>query len=151
MALRPNVSNALVVASLVTLTSVVPALADHEFDGLDIRYGASLYATNCSVCHGAKLEGHPNWRVRNADDSLPAPPHDESGHTWHHDNAYLFNYTKYGGAAVMSRMGFDDMRSGMPPFANQLDDDAIWAVLAFIRSTWPEDIQSIQAQRNVDH
>ncbi|MEM7376367.1 MAG: cytochrome c [Pseudomonadota bacterium] len=131
--------------------SHTPVRADHELESRDIRFGESVYATHCAVCHGAQLEGQPDWRVRKADGSLPAPPHDKTGHTWHHDNTYLFTYTKYGGAAVMARLGFEDMRSGMPAFGTALDDDAIWAVLAFIRSTWPDDIKAIQAERNPDH
>ncbi len=36
----------------------------------------------------------------------------------------------------------------MPAFADQLSDREIWAVLAFIKSRWPADIQPAQQQRN---
>ena len=84
--------------------------------------GAALYAENCASCHGADLEGQPNWREANADGTLPAPPHDETGHTWHHDDAYLFDYTKHGGAAVLKAMGIDNVPSAMPGFADQMSD-----------------------------
>ncbi|MEM6986150.1 MAG: c-type cytochrome [Pseudomonadota bacterium] len=127
------------------------AIADHELQDRDLRVGQSLYTQHCAVCHGAALQGQPDWRVRNPDGTLPAPPHDETGHTWHHENGYLFTYTKYGGTAVMARMALQDMRSGMPAFGSVLPDEAIWAVLAFIQSTWPEDIKAIQAERNPLH
>jgi hypothetical protein len=45
---------------------------------------------------GANLEGQPNWKERQANGRLPAPPHDASGHTWHHPDAQLFGITKQG-------------------------------------------------------
>ena len=61
-------------------------------DSLDVvTHGAQIYAAACASCHGADLEGQPNWRFRNADGRLPAPPHDETGHTWHHDTIALFH------------------------------------------------------------
>jgi len=69
---------------------------------------------------------------------LPAPPHNAKGHTWHHDNALLFNYTKLGGAGVLAAMGIADFNSGMPPFDGIIPDEEIWDIIAFIRSIWPE-------------
>ena len=51
---------------------------------------ASLYAENCASCHGAKLEGQPDWRSPGPDGVMPAPPHDRTGHTWHHGDGMLF-------------------------------------------------------------
>jgi len=72
------------------------AIADHELDNRDIAAGRVLYAENCAVCHGAKLEGQPDWRTPGEDGLLPAPPHDASGHTWHHDTAMLFDFPPNG-------------------------------------------------------
>ena len=112
-----------------------------------VALGQTVYADHCSECHGKNLEGEPNWRVRNADGVLPAPPHDETGHTWHHGDDLLFNYTKGGGQKIAGP-GFT---SGMPPFEDVLSDKEIWAALAFIKSRWPERIlrrqQSITARR----
>lgn len=36
--------------------------------------------------------------------------------------------------------------SDMPAFAGTLSDKAIWAVLANIKSRWPERIQAIQSE-----
>lgn len=102
--------------------------------------GLAVYAAQCAACHGAKLEGQPNWKTPNADGSLPAPPHDASGHTWHHPDAVLFRIIRLGGQAV-APPGFV---SGMPAFADKLDDREIRAVLAFIKSTWPGDIRARQ-------
>jgi mono/diheme cytochrome c family protein len=103
-------------------------------DAERVERGARLYAEYCAACHGAGLEGQPNWRERLPEGGLPAPPHDETGHTWHHEDQVLFDYTKFGGQQVVGP-GFE---SNMPGFGEDLSDEQIWAVLSFIKSTWPE-------------
>lgn len=82
---------------------------------------------------------------------MPAPPHDETGHTWHHDNQLLFAYTRLGGQELLAQRGITDFKSGMPGFKDSLTDDDIWDVLAFIRSTWPQEIRAAHAARNPPH
>ena len=109
-----------------------------------VAWGSEIYARSCASCHGAELQGEPNWTVRKADGTLPAPPHDATGHTWHHSDAQLFEMTKWGTAAVVGS-GYP---SNMPGFSDKLVDEEIWAVLAFIKSDWPDDIQAVQARRS---
>jgi mono/diheme cytochrome c family protein len=99
-----------------------------------VAHGSTLYNENCASCHGADLEGQPAWRSPNADGRLPAPPHDASGHTWHHSDEQLFAITKFGTAAVVGN-GYE---SDMIGFGDSLGDDGIRAVLDYIKSTWPE-------------
>ncbi len=108
-----------------------------------VARGSAVYAESCASCHGTSLEGQPNWRQRKADGTLPAPPHDETGHTWHHSDVQLFEVTKWGTEAVAGGGYKSDMRG----FADELDDADIWAVLAYIKSRWPADIQAEQARR----
>lgn len=105
-----------------------------------VALGQRVYAENCAECHGKNLEGEPNWRMRKADGTLPAPPHDRTGHTWHHGDDLLFSYTEKGGAAL----GGPGFKSAMPAFGDVLSDRDIWAVLAFIKSRWPEAIRNRQ-------
>ena len=72
---------------------------------------------------------------------MPAPPHDASGHTWHHADRPLFTITKLGVGAVVP-----DYESDMPAFEGILSDDEIVAVLAWIKSTWPERERGFQAE-----
>ena len=102
-----------------------------------------MYGQHCALCHGANLEGEPDWRQRKTDGTLPAPPHDETGHTWHHSDELLFRLTRDGLGAIAG----DDYRSAMPAYAGILSDQEIWAVLAYIKSRWPVEIQEMQAQR----
>ena len=138
---------------LVSLVLLLPALAfaDHELENRDLRKGRALYAKHCASCHGARLEGQPNWRRPGKDGIRPAPPHNETGHTWHHDNQYLFDYTKLGGKAQFEARGLPETESGMPGSAEDLTDDAIWDILAYIRSTWSDRIRRIQATTNPRH
>ncbi len=60
-------------AGLLALTAT-PAFAGHELDNRDIGNGRALYMEHCASCHGARLEGQPNWRSAGPDGVLPAPP-----------------------------------------------------------------------------
>jgi mono/diheme cytochrome c family protein len=119
-------------------------------DAAQVALGAKLYAQHCGACHGMKLEGQPNWRSRQANGRLPAPPHDESGHTWHHPDQVLFAITRNGLVAPYAPKGY---QSDMPAFAGALSDAEIWAVLAYIKSHWtsPEVLQAReQITRNAE-
>ena len=106
-----------------------------------VAFGQDLYAANCASCHGVNLDGQLDWRRRNEDGRMPAPPHDASGHTWHHADRQLFTITKLGVGAVVP--GYE---SDMPAFEGILSDDEITAVLAFIKSTWPDPERGFQAE-----
>jgi mono/diheme cytochrome c family protein len=126
--------------------AVLSALAmafwkQHGHHELSLATGRIIYDQHCAACHGRNLEGQPNWRERPPNGRLPAPPHDASGHTWHHPDDVLFGITKHGIGAY-APAGYE---SDMPGFDGKLTDDEIRAVLAFIKSTWPPDIQARQA------
>lgn len=107
--------------------------------------GEAIYADHCARCHGASLEGQPNWRMRAADGKLPAPPHDETGHTWHHPDRVLFEIVKSG---LVPPHAPADYQSDMPAFGDLLSDHQIQAVLSYIKSRWPADVQAHQADIN---
>ena len=113
---------------------------------VDIESGQALYGEYCAVCHGANLEGQPDWQSPDEDGRLPAPPHDESGHTWHHADSLLFEYAKFGGKVAMANLGIE-FDSAMPGFDDELSDEDLRNILAFIKSTWPEQIREFQAER----
>jgi mono/diheme cytochrome c family protein len=119
-------------------------------DPAKVALGAKVYAQQCAVCHGAKLEGQPNWRMRLPNDRLPAPPHDESGHTWHHPDHVLFAITKNG---LVPPYAPKDYESDMPAFAGKLSDEEIWAVLAYLKTHWTSaDVLAARAEmtRNLE-
>ena len=108
-------------------------------DANAVALGATVYQQNCASCHGVNLEGQPDWRSPGEDGRLPAPPHDASGHTWHHDGEALFQLTKYGVGALIND---PDYASNMPIYDGVLSDDEILAVVSYIKSTWPDDIRA---------
>ena len=133
-----------VAAALATATL---ALVGYRMAGGDgsgqVARGRAVYAQYCAACHGADLQGQPNWQSPLPSGRMPAPPHDASGHTWHHSDQELFTITKKGMAAVVP-----DYQSDMPAFEAALSDEEIEAVLAFIRSTWPRQERDYQAERS---
>lgn len=93
--------------------------------------GEELYQQKCASCHGADLSGDPDWRTPNPDGSYPPPPHDSSGHTWHHPDRVLLE---------IIRDGSDLPQSRMPAFGDRLDDGEIEGILEFIKANWdPEE------------
>ena len=128
--------------TIATLWSilVIPAAMAVELkpdDKAVVTQGKSIYRSQCAVCHGRSLRGQARWQKRRANGKLPAPPHDKSGHTWHHPGSVLFNITKFGPAQLIG----SDYKTDMPGFKDLLSDNEIIAVLSYIKSTWPEDIR----------
>ncbi|NGR06577.1 cytochrome c [bacterium SGD-2] len=111
-----------------------------------VASGRVLYMSHCAACHGAALEGQPNWRERRENGRLPAPPHDESGHTWHHPDWVLFDITRNG--LVPGHTAPPGYESDMPAYAGILSDDEIIAILAYIKSTWSPEIRTLHDEVN---
>ena len=109
-----------------------------------VARGSAIYGQYCASCHGANLEGQPNWKAELPEGGRPAPPHDASGHTWHHADELLFAIVQQGPASST----LPGYIYRMPAFGEVLSDDEIWAVLAYIKSTWPPEIQAAQEQVN---
>jgi mono/diheme cytochrome c family protein len=136
----------LLVGTLVSAIRNSPvSLADPE-NTAQVALGRAVYATHCAACHGVRLEGQPSWRDRLANGRMPAPPHDATGHTWHHPDGVLFGIAKEG--LVPGKYAPRGYQSDMPAFGGALRDEEIWAVLAYIKSTWPA--RELAHQREVD-
>ena len=88
--------------------------------------GAAVYTANCIGCHGDR-DGTGGISA--------APRHDETGHTWHHPDAQLFDWVLNGKA------GF----SQMPAFIDTLSEEQVESVLAYIKTWWAEDQRTSQA------
>lgn len=121
--------------------AMAPAITPARFklrpdDTALVEEGKRNYAAHCASCHGANLEGQPKWKERGADGKMPAPPHDASGHTWHHPGGMLFAITKFGPERISGQP------SEMPGYAGLLTDEQIIGVLSFIKSTWPAEIRA---------
>jgi len=114
-----------------TAVPPVPTLAANR-----VAQGKDLYAQQCASCHGAALQGVPDWKTRLADGSLPPPPHDSSGHTWHHEDSLLIT--------IIANGGDPKYNSKMPAFTGKLTETQMIAILAFIKSSWGREERGFQ-------
>ncbi|NOZ31681.1 MAG: cytochrome c, partial [Alphaproteobacteria bacterium] len=68
------------------------------------------------------------------------PPHDNSGHTWHHGDDVLLAIMTDGSAAFIGG-GYE---SDMPGFGGVLSPEDISALLEFIKSSWGPEERAFQ-------
>lgn len=138
-------SPALIAAAILAAAALILWRGDGSFgtagpDQAVIARGQRLYSENCASCHGADLQGQPDWQTPLDNGRYRAPPHDETGHSWHHADALLTQIIRDGPAAVVG----NGHESDMPGFGDIMGDDGIAAVLAYIKSTWPERERAFQ-------
>ena len=106
---------------------------------LMIARGKIIYESNCVSCHQVNLVGAENWKGLDEDGHRKAPPLNGTGHTWHHDDASLHNIIKYGLAKIIKN--YDGKMLG---FEDNLKDEDIDSVLAYIKSFWLDDVYQQQ-------
>jgi mono/diheme cytochrome c family protein len=102
-----------------------------------VSLGQQLYVTRCAGCHGSRLEGQPNWQQPQANGSMPAPPLDATGPSRQRTDQQLFSIIADGGKTITPQ----GTTSGMPAFGGSLSDEQIWALVSYIKSTWPASAQ----------
>ncbi len=90
-----------------------------------VAAGEKIYARNCASCHGP---------VQGPVVLAAAPVHGDAGHTWHHPDRLLHQW-------VLDR---PPLATVMPAFRGVLTDEEVLEVLAYIKSTWPPEIQERQ-------
>jgi len=110
--------------------------AQSPVDPDQLATGKRVYDATCAACHGAKGEGQPNWKVP-VNGVFPAPPHDGSGHTWHHPDQVLLEVIANGSGLP---------NSAMPAYADILTEQERVAVLAYIKTFWGKQERTYQAQ-----
>ncbi|MEX2251967.1 MAG: cytochrome c [Acidimicrobiia bacterium] len=124
---------------LVSLVSACGGDSDsgEPIDNQRVARGEDLYQENCASCHRPDLSGDPDWKTPNADGSYPPPPHDSSGHTWHHSDQALL---------AIIRDGSDFPQTRMPSFGDKLTDDDIGAILDYFKANWGPEERKYQRQ-----
>jgi|GEM_PF-219821 len=122
------------IALLLLSACRAPITADNAEQ---LALGKAVYDSQCASCHGLDGEGQPNWKVPDANGILPAPPHDSSGHTWHHSDPQLLEMIAYGSTSRGSPMiGYGEILS-----QSEMD-----ASLAYIKTFWGEREREYQAE-----
>jgi mono/diheme cytochrome c family protein len=120
--------------SLVINNTGVPPIP--TLSAVRVAEGETLYLQYCAECHGVDLKGSPTWKQRLEDGSLPPPPQDDTGHTWHHSDRQLIGIIQNGGAP--------EFNSKMPGFGDKLTEDQIISILEFFKSTWGMEAREAQ-------
>ncbi len=113
-------------------------------DSQQVTLGQAVYEQDCARCHGNDLGGEFGWLddedIGLSDSEIElilesidnvAPAHDASGQTWQYNDDMLFKIIKEGPALALGKQ-----ESRMPGFGDQLDDQEIWAIVAFMKSQW---------------
>jgi mono/diheme cytochrome c family protein len=133
---------ALVAVFGLVLSPLRMTASDPSTGAANLLRGEAIYAEACASCHGANLEGQVDWQSASASGRLPAPPHDASGHTWHHSDRLLLDIMRRGTANVVG----GGYASDMPGFGDIYTDQELRDVLAWIKTHWPERERDFQAE-----
>ena len=102
-----------------------------------VRSGQQVFASICAACHGIGGEGQEDWHVPKEDGTLPAPPLNGDGHTWHHGDGLLYQIVSQGGKSLESP-SVPNFKSAMPAFGDLLSHEEIIAVLTYVKSLWDD-------------
>jgi mono/diheme cytochrome c family protein len=84
-----------------------------------VAQGREVFARICAECHGQNAEGYAN--------ELAAPALDHSEHAWHHPDQQIHDWVKNG------KLGLGRQ---MPALGDQLSDEEIEAVIAYLHTLW---------------
>lgn len=103
--------------------------------------GETTYNTYCAACHGISGEGQnpEDPYAKDENGKFLAPPHNDTGHTWHHDDDLLIRIINDGGTG-------GNQFNVMPAFGELLSKDQIEAVLAYIKTFWTEEKRTSQKE-----
>lgn len=132
----------IIAVTMALITLVAVRYGQHKND--PAARGRAVYAEQCAACHGAKLEGQPNWRQANAQGRLPAPPLDGTGHAWRHGDAELADFIKFS----VLRFAGPGYQTDMPAFDGKISDDDVRSLVAYIKSTWTPNVLAAQSFLN---
>lgn len=128
-------SAAALVALLLALVLLASCTSSSPYDSAVVSRGKELFAANCATCHGVGGEGQPNWHIAKADGTLPAPPLNGDGHTWHHGDGLLYRVVGKGGQEFEDPR-FSSFKSAMPAFGDRFSHEDVVAVLTYVKSLW---------------
>jgi mono/diheme cytochrome c family protein len=103
----------------------------HPTDALVAR-GRPLYEANCASCHGDATTRPP---------LKTAPTHQADGHTWHHPDRLLVEWVLDG----------VPLSTVMPRWRGKLSEDEARAVIAYIKTFWPEEIRDRQTEGSAEY
>ena len=118
--------------TIILLVGCSPEEKNSNIDSM-ASLGESVFNKNCVSCHGVKGQGLTiDWKVKDANGNYPPPPLNGTAHTWHHSPEQLLYTINKGGT---------EMGGQMPAFENQLTEEEKKALIDYMYSLWPKEIQ----------
>jgi mono/diheme cytochrome c family protein len=142
----------LALAACALLAACAPAPASITVQAVtltdaDLIQGHILYTAWCAGCHGDKGEGQfPGAPLDPSPitNRIGAPPHDTTGHSWHHSDDLLVRYVIEG--------GFTDPAAfyPMPAFGWRLSVPDAQRIVGYIKTLWTDEQRMMQARTTAD-
>lgn len=118
--------------------------ADSGDQALRLAAGQKVYAVQCAACHGARGEGQSDWDRPNPSGDLPAPPHNQTGHTWKHSDAMLYRILSNGWRDPFNKS--HDLT--MPGFGKVLSPAQRRDVLNYLKTMWTPEQRLFQSDES---
>jgi len=115
--------------------------ADHG-NAAQVALGHSLYDQHCAFCHGQDLAGKPGWDGDYPTGGRPPLPLDGSAAIARLTDRDLFDVSKFSGQPFSP----PSYKNDMPGFEGRLANADLWAIIAFMKSRWPEEAREQQRQ-----
>ena len=97
-----------------------------------VARGRSIYTQKCASCHGDATTPPP---------LKAAPSHAADGHTWHHQDRLLVQWILDGAPLATT----------MPKWRGTLTEGDALAVVAYIKTFWPEEIRQRQIEGSAEY
>jgi len=122
------------IIAIIALLSGCSSGEKEKTSELNVALGENVFNQNCVSCHGSKGRGlAKDWKVKDENGNYPAPPLNGTAHTWHHSPSQLLYTINKGGG---------EMGGQMPGFEERLSEEEKLALLNYIYSLWPSEIQT---------
>lgn len=123
-----------------------PIPAVPTLDANQVARGKQAYRANCGRCHGENGVGDLNWKVPDKDLNYPPPPHNDTGHTWHHADRVLYEAIRDGLRDPLK----PNSELRMPAFGNTLSEADMRALIVYFKSLWNSEHQEFQWMRTTE-
>jgi len=136
--INPSMKKLLIIPLIILLAGCNPEEKNKNSDSM-VLLGETIYNKNCVRCHGPTGQGlAKDWKVKDENGNYPAPPLNGTAHTWHHSPAQLLYTINKGGV---------EMGGQMPAFEKRLTEEEKKALIDYMYSLWPKEIQEKYDER----
>jgi mono/diheme cytochrome c family protein len=111
---------------------------------VQVAEGRNIFRQACASCHAELLQAQIESSEHLGSGMLSLPLLNASGRAWRLTDKELFVIVKSGHGAYPAKSGAD-----VPAFESPIGDGDIAAALAYVKSTWPVEVQARQTRRSL--